>query len=76
MHFCKDFKNKRRISIEPVEDATRRSQAQGAHPVQEGDFIQKGEYIMAGNPPPQTSLAIMGIGRSPTAARRSTAFGA
>ena len=34
----------------------------GKHiPVQEGDFIQKGEYIMDGNPAPHDILAILGI---------------
>ena len=34
----------------------------GKHiPVQEGDFIQKGEYIMDGNPAPHDILNIMGV---------------
>ena len=34
----------------------------GKHiPVQEGDFVQKGDYIMDGNPAPHDILRIMGI---------------
>ena len=34
----------------------------GKHiPVQEGDFIQKGDYIMDGNPAPHDILSIMGV---------------
>ena len=65
VRFGKDFKNKRRISIEPVEEGLESVEymvPKGKHiPVQEGDFIQKGEYIMDGNPAPHDILAIMGI---------------
>jgi DNA-directed RNA polymerase subunit beta' len=65
VHFGKDFKNKRRISIEPVEEGAEAVEymvPKGKHiPVQEGDFIQKGEYIMDGNPAPHDILAIMGV---------------
>ena len=65
VHFGKDFKNKRRITIEPVEEGLEPIEymvPKGKHiPVQEGDFIQKGEYIMDGNPAPHDILAIMGI---------------
>ena len=65
VHFGKDFKNKRRISIEPVEEGLEAIEymvPKGKHiPVQEGDFISKGEYIMDGNPAPHDILAIMGI---------------
>jgi DNA-directed RNA polymerase subunit beta' len=65
VHFGKDFKNKRRISIEPVEEGLETIEymvPKGKHiPVQEGDFIQKGEYIMDGNPAPHDILAIMGV---------------
>jgi DNA-directed RNA polymerase subunit beta' len=34
----------------------------GKHiPVQEGDFVQKGDYIMDGNPAPHDILAILGV---------------
>ena len=65
VRYGRDYKNKRRISIEPVDDALEAVEymvPKGKHiPVQEGDFIQKGEYIMDGNPAPHDILAIMGI---------------
>ena len=65
VHFGKDFKNKRRITIQPAEEGAEPIEymvPKGKHiPVQEGDFIQKGEYIMDGNPAPHDILAIMGI---------------
>jgi len=65
VRFGKDYKNKRRITIEPV-DETLNSQEymipKGKHiPVQEGDFVQKGDYIMDGNPAPHDILRIMGV---------------
>jgi len=63
--FGRDYKNKRRIIIEPSEE--------GAEPVeylipkgkpfhlQEGDTIEKGEYILDGNPAPHDILAIKGV---------------
>jgi DNA-directed RNA polymerase subunit beta' len=63
--FGRDYKNKRRIVIEP-EDET-------AEPVeylipkgkpfhlQEGDTIERGEYILDGNPAPHDILAIKGV---------------
>ena len=65
IRFGRDYKNKRRIVIEPLED--------GADPVeylipkgkpfhlQEGDTIEKGEYILDGNPAPHDILAIKGV---------------
>ena len=65
IRFGRDYKNKRRIIIEP-EDKT-------AEPVeylipkgkpfhlQEGDAIEKGEYILDGNPAPHDILAIKGV---------------
>jgi len=61
----RDYKNKRRISIEPADENLETVEymvPKGKHiPVQEGDFIQKGEYIMDGNPAPHDILHIMGI---------------
>ncbi|UIJ73839.1 DNA-directed RNA polymerase subunit beta' [Aurantimonas sp. HBX-1] len=63
--FGRDYKNKRRIVIEPHEE--------GAEPVeylipkgkpfhlQEGDVIEKGDYILDGNPAPHDILAIRGV---------------
>jgi DNA-directed RNA polymerase subunit beta' len=65
VRFGKDYKNKRRIAVESAEDAEVKVEymvPKGKHiPVQEGDFIQKGEYIMDGNPAPHDILSIMGI---------------
>ena len=65
MKFGKDFKNKRRIIIEPAEEGAEAVEymvPKGKHiPVQEGDLIQRGEYIMDGNPAPHDILAIMGV---------------
>ncbi|WP_460272593.1 DNA-directed RNA polymerase subunit beta' [Celeribacter sp. ULVN23_4] len=65
VRFGKDYKNKRRISIEPsdeTKEAVEYMVPKGKHiPVAEGDFIQKGEYIMDGNPAPHDILAIMGV---------------
>ncbi|WP_312529608.1 DNA-directed RNA polymerase subunit beta' [Paracoccus sp. (in: a-proteobacteria)] len=65
VRFGKDYKNKRRISIEPSnegQEAVEYMVPKGKHiPVQEGDFVQKGDYIMDGNPAPHDILRIMGI---------------
>ncbi len=65
IRFGRDYKNKRRIIVEPIEE--------GAEPVeylipkgkpfhlQEGDTIEKGEYILDGNPAPHDILAIKGV---------------
>ncbi|WP_114965545.1 DNA-directed RNA polymerase subunit beta' [Alkalilacustris brevis] len=65
VHFGKDYKNKRRIRIEPADENLEPAEymvPKGKHiPVQEGDFIQRGDYIMDGNPAPHDILRIMGI---------------
>ncbi|MGR3387178.1 MAG: DNA-directed RNA polymerase subunit beta' [Paracoccus sp. (in: a-proteobacteria)] len=65
VRFGKDYKNKRRISIEPSNEDQAPVEymvPKGKHiPVQEGDFVQKGDYIMDGNPAPHDILRIMGI---------------
>ncbi|MCH1615775.1 MAG: hypothetical protein L7S47_08680 [Acidimicrobiales bacterium] len=65
VRFGKDYKNKRRIAIEPVDDSMDNVEymvPKGKHiPVQEGDFIKKGDYIMDGNPAPHDILAVMGV---------------
>ncbi|MCR4282537.1 MAG: DNA-directed RNA polymerase subunit beta', partial [Bauldia sp.] len=65
IRFGRDYKNKRRIIVDPSEE--------GAEPVeyliakgkpfhlQEGDTIEKGDYIVEGNPAPHDILAIKGI---------------
>ena len=66
VRFGRDYKNKRRIAIEPSDeepqDPVEYMVPKGKHiPVQEGDFVQKGDYIMDGNPAPHDILAIMGV---------------
>jgi len=65
VRFGKDYKNKRRITVEPVDETLTPIEymiPKGKHiPVQEGDFVQKGDYIMDGNPAPHDILRIMGI---------------
>jgi len=65
VRFSKDYKNKRRIAIEPADDTMEKVEymvPKGKHiPVQEGDFIKKGDYIMDGNPAPHDILAVMGV---------------
>ncbi len=65
VRFGKDYKNKRRISIAPADDTMDPVEymvPKGKHiPVVEGDFIQKGDYIMDGNPAPHDILSIMGV---------------
>ena len=65
VRFGRDFKNKQRLTIVPSEE--------GAEPVeylipkskhihlQDGDVIEKGEYIVDGNPAPHDILAIKGV---------------
>jgi len=65
VRFGKDYKNKRRIAIEPTDESLEPVEymvPKGKHiPVAEGDFVQKGDYIMDGNPAPHDILAIMGV---------------
>ena len=63
--FGRDYKNKRRVSIQPAKkslDPVEYLLPKGKHiPVQEGDFVNKGDFIMDGNPAPHDILAILGI---------------
>ncbi|WP_412507657.1 DNA-directed RNA polymerase subunit beta' [Roseovarius sp. SYSU LYC5161] len=65
VRFGKDYKNKRRIAIEPTDDSIEKVEymvPKGKHiPVQEGDFVQKGDYVMGGNPAPHDILSILGV---------------
>ncbi|MBR9764742.1 MAG: DNA-directed RNA polymerase subunit beta' [Rhodobacteraceae bacterium] len=65
VRFGRDYKNKRRITIEPADESLEPVEymvPKGKHiPVTEGDFVQKGDYIMDGNPAPHDILAIMGV---------------
>ncbi len=65
IEFGKDYKNKRRVivrskdaSLEPVEYMI----PKGKHiTVQEGDYVQKGDLLMDGNPVPHDILKVMGV---------------
>ncbi len=65
VRFGKDYKNKRIIAVVPDgndDEAVEYTVPKGKHiPVQEGDFVRKGEYIMDGNPAPHDILTIMGV---------------
>jgi DNA-directed RNA polymerase subunit beta' len=69
VEFGKDYKNKRRIVIQPSQE----SLDDGVEPVEflipkgkhiavrEGDWIERGELLMDGNPVPHDILRIMGV---------------
>ncbi len=63
--FGRDYKNKRRISIIPEDETQAPAEyliTKGTHlHVQEGDFIEKGEYLIEGHPAPHDILAIKGV---------------
>ncbi len=63
--FGRDYKNKRRITIVPDEDNLEPVEyliPKGKHlSVQEGDRIEKGEFILDGHPAPHDILAIKGV---------------
>ncbi|MET0720600.1 MAG: DNA-directed RNA polymerase subunit beta', partial [Tardiphaga sp.] len=65
IRFGRDYKNKRRISIEPIDknEETREyliPKGKQIH-LQDGDIVEKGDYIVEGNPAPHDILAIKGI---------------
>ena len=65
VRFGKDYKNKRRITIEPSakgEEPKEYLIPKGKHiHLQDGDVIEKGDYIVDGNPAPHDILAIKGV---------------
>ena len=66
VRFGKDFKNKRRIIIDPAADSglepIEYMVPKGKHiHLQDGDPIEKGDYILDGNPAPHDILAIHGV---------------
>ena len=65
IQFGKDYKNKYRISIAPTDGKQEPVEyliPKGRHIyVQDGDQIEKGDYIVDGNPAPHDILAIKGI---------------
>ncbi|HVX81887.1 MAG TPA: DNA-directed RNA polymerase subunit beta' [Devosiaceae bacterium] len=65
IRFGRDYKNKRRIIIEPTDKTMEPVEylipkGKPFH-LQEGDSIEKGEYILDGNPAPHDILAIKGV---------------
>ena len=64
IEFGKDFKAKRRIIVRPEDggDPVEYFIAKGKHiTVQEGDHVQKGDFILDGNPNPHDMLDVLGI---------------
>jgi DNA-directed RNA polymerase subunit beta' len=65
VEFGKDYKNKRRIIVHPLDESLEPFEyliPKGKHiGVQEGDIIEKGEFILDGHPAPHDILAISGV---------------
>ncbi|MQT13727.1 DNA-directed RNA polymerase subunit beta' [Segnochrobactrum spirostomi] len=65
VRFGKDYKNKRRVIIEPHDgslDPVEYLIPKGKHiHLQDGDAIEKGDFILDGNPAPHDILAIRGV---------------
>ncbi|HEU5273239.1 MAG TPA: DNA-directed RNA polymerase subunit beta', partial [Xanthobacteraceae bacterium] len=65
VRFGRDYKNKRRITIEPQDKDEQPREyliPKGKHiHLQDGDVIEKGDYIVDGNPAPHDILAVKGV---------------
>ena len=65
VQFGKDYKNKQRLSIIPTEEDAEPVEyliPKGKHiHLQDGDVVEKGDYIVDGNPAPHDILAIKGV---------------
>ncbi|MEL6751253.1 MAG: DNA-directed RNA polymerase subunit beta', partial [Pseudomonadota bacterium] len=69
IRYGRDYKNKRRIHIDPTPEAAAEGQEQVEYLIpkgkpfhhQDGDPIEKGDYILDGNPAPHDILAIKGV---------------
>jgi DNA-directed RNA polymerase subunit beta' len=65
IRFGRDYKNKRRVIIDPADEGLEPVEyliPKGKHfHLQEGDAIEKGEYILDGNPAPHDILAVKGV---------------
>jgi DNA-directed RNA polymerase subunit beta' len=65
VQFGRDYKNKTRISIIPHEEGAEPVEyliPKGKHiHLQDGDVVEKGDYIVDGNPAPHDILAIKGV---------------
>ncbi len=65
VEFGKDYKNKRRVIVKPKNDKIDPTEyliPKGKHiSVREGDYVEKGDYIVEGNPSPHDILRIKGV---------------
>ncbi|HYF54339.1 MAG TPA: DNA-directed RNA polymerase subunit beta', partial [Salinarimonas sp.] len=65
VRFGRDYKNKRRLTLEPSNKNDEPKEyliPKGKHiHLQDGDVIEKGDYIVDGNPAPHDILAIKGV---------------
>ncbi|HET7021867.1 MAG TPA: DNA-directed RNA polymerase subunit beta', partial [Xanthobacteraceae bacterium] len=65
IRFGRDYKNKRRVIIEPADQGEEPKEyliPKGKHVhLQDGDVIEKGDVIVEGNPAPHDILAIKGV---------------
>ncbi|MBN9557998.1 MAG: DNA-directed RNA polymerase subunit beta' [Alphaproteobacteria bacterium] len=65
VEFGKDYKNKRRVIVNPKNEKLEPVEyliPKGKHiSVREGDFVEKGDYIVEGNPSPHDILRIKGV---------------
>jgi len=65
VEFGKDYKTKRRIVVVPSEEGKEPVEyliPKGKHiSVQEGDYVQKGDLLMDGNPVPHDILRVLGV---------------
>jgi DNA-directed RNA polymerase subunit beta' len=65
VEFGKDYKAKRRIVVHPNDESLEPSEyllPKGKHiSVQEGDFVERGDPLMDGNPVPHDILRVMGV---------------
>jgi len=65
IQFGRDYKNKRRLTIQPHEadqEAVEYLIPKGKHiHLQDGDVVEKGDFIVDGNPAPHDILAVKGV---------------
>jgi DNA-directed RNA polymerase subunit beta' len=64
VEYGKDYKNKRRIIVNPTDggDPVEYLIPKGKHiAVQEGDFVSKGDLLLDGNPVPHDILRVLGV---------------
>ena len=65
IRFGRDYKNKRRIHIEPLDETLEPVEylipKNRPFHLQDGDPIEKGDYILDGNPAPHDILAVKGV---------------